>query len=305
MAVLGNIRNWVRHSILNSISIYERKGILKYIIVPIALALPPIVLHNAEVLGAIEFFNSHKYIRAIFGFWPLTYFVLHFLYMKFRPQLDIDAVRLMTLLDIIDDIIGSKIERFGKHAKRILDSDRHIEDAAIFREITQPSLQINHIVRGIWTFFRDELDDKQIELKVALAKMDDKHITEFVCFYPNDKGPFSKIVDLRVDHCCFSRALQKSGIIVIDNLAKMANLPVERSDFVFTSEENRDTEGSMICYPVRHRNLGNIPYVISVLVMKRNYFSIDYVKTYEFILDKFAKRIALEYGLLVLKEKVR
>ena len=59
----------------------------------------------------------------------------------------------------------------------------------------------------------------------------------------------------------------------------------------------------MLCYPVKLLNKGGIPYVISVLVGEKNFFNRRSEKRNEFILDQFAKRITLEYGLKLLKER--
>lgn len=58
-------------------------------------------------------------------------------------------------------------------------------------------------------------------------------------------------------------------------------------------------------YPVIHHYSDLIPYVITVVADKKNYFKIEKKKLYKWIFKHFAMRMGLEHSLLMLKNEVR
>ncbi|MCK5125313.1 MAG: hypothetical protein KAR42_03565 [candidate division Zixibacteria bacterium] len=284
--------------------IYDGSRILRLLIVPLILGVPPLLFAaNSNIPFLKTFFDNHTTLATICIFWPVLYLLFHYFIEICKPRVTVDLEQLMSLFAAIDYIMGAKIERFGNEAKSILSQQNMPTDDVIFQKITQPIKQIDKIVEFVWHFFRSRTSDKNIDFRVALARMGEKHIEKYEFFQPMDDGPISTVEDLQNDCCGFSRAKQRGKIIIIPDIQLSAAESGEKCNFVITSEENKKKVGSMICYPIRHRNLNSIPYVLSISASKKGYFDIDNKETYEFILSKFAKRLSLEYGLLVLKGK--
>lgn len=295
------MKKWVVKKYL----IYYNSRFIRLVIIPIVFAAPPLLVQATAVnTGLKKFFDSHTTLSLWATLWPLGYILFQFIDFSFKEYLPVDTEKLMSLFKTIDKVLGSKIERFGEQAKKILDSNKPVSGEVIFKRITQPKSQISKIANGIWYYFNLEANSSDNRIRVAIAKMGDKYISDWMVFVPEDDGPVGQIEKYQVDECGFSRAKEKGKILIIPDIQKAAKETTKKCNYVIVSEELKDEEGSMICYPVKHRNLNDTPYVISVWSSEKNYFKLAHEKAYDFILNKFAKRIALEHGLLVLKERV-
>ena len=58
----------------------------------------------------------------------------------------------------------------------------------------------------------------------------------------------------------------------------------------------------MICFPVYDDELHTVPFVINVKSSKKNHFTSAMKKRYNFILQRFSDRIAMENRLQIIKQ---
>jgi hypothetical protein len=280
---------------------YERSW-WRYIIVPLIVAAPPVFIGSSDNSAPIKaFFDGHENLKMICLFWPLILVLLNFMSHKLREFTPIAFNEVVTILELIDDIMGAKMERFGENAVKALEVPTPAEE--IFRRITQPESQIRLAARGLWYYFNLTRSSDQVKIRVALAIVEGKHINSFFCHIPDNHGPRSSVKSLQSDCSGFSRAISGRKMIVISDILKEGQK--KSGNFVVTDPSRADEDGSMICYPIEHRHLGTVPYVLSICASEKNYFKNADKEKYEFIISKFVERMVLEHSLKILREKAR
>lgn len=200
---------------------------------------------------------------------------------------------------MLDRPVGQKLIRFGKVAKRL--SKKGGEDAgAVFREITQPEIQIALLVESLYMFFLQEVESKE-ELKVTLARMKRAKIESFECFLPHGSGPKSNAATLQSPEATVNRAAKLKKPIVVADIA--AELRKKKNRQYAPGSGGSGNEGSMICYPVIDPELPNdVPFVITIKYFQKNHFTVTRRRRYEFVLQRFSERIAMENRLRIIKE---
>ena len=289
-------------------SLYNDYKIIKLFIIPLFIAIPPLLLPAGKYYNPLEiYFKNHQIMALCCQFWVIWIIIFQFINHFMEKYQPIDTRQALSLLEILENILGAKIERFGIEANKLLTGNKSPGGNTIFKRITQPEKQFAEIINGIWHFFKleSEAKGKKVKFRVALAKMGSRYIEEFTLFVPKHDGPLGVIEDYRVDNCGFTRAKDLKKILIIEDVIQSSKEEFTKSNYVIVSRQKNNENGSMICYPVYHRNLNDIPYVISVWVSEKHYFKLANEKTYDLIMNKFAQRIALEYGLLILKEGVK
>ena len=279
------------------------------LIIPLIIALPPSTIGASKFFPKIELFlNNYPYLKLACAFWPIILIPLNFLYESLKSKIDNKSVSLYEinlLFKITDHVVGKKTERFGIKYASIIKQNNLQEIEEIFNEITQPLLQINELIEGVWQFFEATKSDKDVIIKVALAQMKGEYIEDFVCFYPSNYGPRSAIEELQDSDSCFSKAKKTRRIVIVDDIRKESVRVKGKRNFIVTRPEFEPEDGSIICYPVIIRNTQEIPFVISIFASQKNCFRQKGRERYEIILKRFGQRIALEYCLLKIKERVK
>jgi hypothetical protein len=207
---------------------------------------------------------------------------------------------LMRLFVALDNVVGSKSDRFAKYAVESPD----VEPRSVFCEITQPERQMSCIVDAVYQFFEATKWDKSATFRVALAKMGPKHIEHFVWFDPRDKPPTGRVEDYQKDWCGFTKAKRQKHLLIVSDIAR--ELRKKKRHKSFADMEGGSRSGAMIVYPIWHRGTKGIDYCLSVLCSVPEYFQNNERDRayYADIMDKFAKRIELEHSLHLIKEKV-
>lgn len=262
---------------------------LKYAFVPMASSAGPIVL-------AVQTYRGRPTLALIIigALWPAAVAAVYGLLEQKPP---VSQRSLMQLLTVIDRAVGTKGERFGQ-AVMLCESRSHVEPGTIFEVITQPRIQIDKLVDGVWTFFDSTKTDPEVRFRVALAEMGSQYIQAFACFFPIDERPRSSLDSLQSEQCAFTVCMKKQALLVIEDIQKEGTRG-NAARFQVTDVTRRHEEGSMICFPIIHRVLDCTPFVLSVVANKRRYFRdrASNRKVYEYVMGIFAKRISLEYSL--------
>ena len=279
--------------------------------VPLIIAAPPAVYGASEHFENVKtFFVAHPNLKLLCVLWPLSLIPFSFLYTFIKSKVECGSISLKELnflFNIIDHVVGKKSERFADALEEIQNKRNKPQANEIFNKITQPKIQIDELVSGIWQFFEGskETIDKDTKIRVALAEMGIIHIEQFLCFYPSNEGPRSSEQSLKNDESCFSKAKKRRKMIIVNDIRAEAKKEKGKKCFIVTSAEFENEDGSLICYPVVIRKTKEVPYVISICASKKNFFKKNEKERYELILSRFSQRIALEYCLKTIKNKAK
>jgi len=212
------------------------------------------------------------------------------------------------LLAALDNIVGSKEQRFSKHLKTVRELPSTPTAGEVFGFITQPSRQLDELILGVYSTFDSLLRKQESEkyvLKVNLAAVDANcNIGSIRVHYPSNLPVRSSIDMLNSRNSAMKSAARGKRTIVIEST--LQEVARSKGSFVVTDESRADENGSLICYPVTHDALGGmVVFVISIHVNKPWLFRQKYAHTYIELLKPFALRINLEYSLMALKEIVQ
>lgn len=205
-----------------------------------------------------------------------------------------------TILVIMDNIVGSKEQRFSKEFKRIKGA-QNVEASDVFRNITQPEKQINELVFGIYSAF-DVLvrgTEKYI-LKVNIATILDEKVCDINFHYPNNHPVRSDPEDLNQKDSAITNAIKSKQPVIIDSILEESRKPKKR--FAVTDPSRADEDGSLICYPVVYDPTKQVIFVVSIHVDQPYVFKTRFKSSYETVMKAFVLRIKLEYSLMALKE---
>lgn len=208
------------------------------------------------------------------------------------------------LLRTLDNIVGSKEQRFSKHFKLISATAEPSNSSKVFDLITQPGQQLNELIQGIYStidFLLRQQEHSSYSLKVNLAAIDNNQCVKSIHFhYPSNHPVRSSLTALNDPNSAIRNAVRSRKIVVLDSIQ------VERlrakPRFVVTDDSRAEENGSLICYPVIYEPLNAVVFVISIHVDEPAAFKSKYARSYNELLKPFALRIKLEYALLALKE---
>lgn len=197
------------------------------------------------------------------------------------------------LLRALDYPVDKKMNHFLSVLRSAKDS---MTSGQVFQAITQPDKQLAEITRAIHIFFESlaKLQDEQIDFTTVLFKMDDGSPVEGWCYFPESKRPEQNL--LNDPKSLAANAAKNNGrTIIIQDIEKERKKPKSQ-----ISQHCPTEKGSAICYPIKSTHTKSIPLVLRITADKA-FFSSDNKVLYEKILDRFSKRILIEYALSELK----
>lgn len=208
------------------------------------------------------------------------------------------------LLGTLDNIVGAKEQRFSKILCELNSSENPVNASSVFKDITQPSQQMNELIKGIYSTV-DSLLRKQIEgkyvLKVNLATIDQhKNIKGINFHYPNNHPVRSPLTTLNSPRSAIKVAVNTRKMVVLESIYRES--VSSNSRFIVTDPSRAEEDGSLICQPVIYDALGVVVFVISIHVDQPGTFKPKFALSYNELLRPFELRIKLEYALLALKE---
>jgi len=280
----------------------DEKKWLSAVIIPMIIALPPSLVVACDFYPKFKtWLESHLAVQFVAVFWPILLVPCAMIWANLKEPVSISVAQLSLFLRIISHIVGKKVGRFHdfkvKHS-----SKKTIESHKIFSSITQPDDQMKEIVQGVWSYFEGTKRDSSVEIKVALVKMGQEHISKFECFYPSNKGPRFALKELQRSDSCFSTTKSLRTIVVIEDTKKETSKPKRR--FVALKGELADEEKSIICFPITEPDeVGHINFVLSICASKPMHFKESEKDVYTLILEHFSQRILLEVFLKEIKLK--
>ena len=282
------------------------------LIIPVCAALPVALI--AQASSAHPFpdwffvpFNAwlvaHPLTRMFLSWWVILLIPLSLVLSKVRDWLkgnhDLEQRELLTLQRMLDRPVGQKLNRFGRVAKRLVGGAKE-DVGAVFREITQPEIQIELLLESLYMFFGHDVESKD-DLKVTLARMRKGRIVAFERFLPLGDGPKSNPENLKSPDAAVNRAGKEKKTIIVNDIAK--ELGRKKNRQCVAGGNGSSNQGSMICFPVIDPELSDdVPFVITIKYFETNHFTAAKRRRYEFVLQRFSERIAMENRLRIIKE---
>lgn len=208
------------------------------------------------------------------------------------------------LLRALDNIVGSKEQRFSKQLKSVTEAGSQLTASSVFNHITQPNQQLTELMQGVYSTFDYLLRQQELgayALKVNLAAIDNNQCIKAIHFhYPSNHPVRSTLAALNNPNSAIRSSVRAQKIVVIDSIQLESARP--KPQFVITEASQSDEDGSLICYPVIYEPLNAVVFVISIHVDRPSAFKSKFARSYVELLKPFALRIKLEYALLALKE---
>jgi len=199
------------------------------------------------------------------------------------------------MIEVFDEVVGKKMMRFGEVAHAISTYKEEEKFERAFKTITQPRVQMHHLIEGIYKIISLDVPQPK-ELKITLAKMEHGLIAEYAYFLPSGNHP-TPAAELRHLDSTFSTACRDERMVIVEDLKEEGKKEVDRK---YRPAGPHD-KGSLICLPVPHGPKVEYPYVISIKHPKPRVFTEAFRDRYNEILLPFAKRIAMEHSLLLIR----
>jgi hypothetical protein len=286
----------------------DSRSWVKTFIIPLVVTLPPIALAQKNWDKDWEaFLKDHTGLRWSLLAWPVVLVAASFAYQKLKPSKKVTTLDFEELLEVLRRIVATKVDRFAEALEKL----KHTDDfraKKVFTTITQPDTQIHSIVAGIYQYFEAtrpaSIPAAELRIRVCLAGMGEKYISNFAHFFPPGTDPRSGLEHLQRDDAGFTRAKEQKQTVVVEDFIKESTAGHERC-FTVTHDSRRNENGSMICHPVIIRKSGEVPYVISICSAKPGYFKKADADYYAGVLEHFTQRITLEFFLKKLKGNIK
>ena len=206
----------------------------------------------------------------------------------------------VAILDVIGKILEGKQERFLKKTKEALDNNW--TPGKTFNEITKPDQQLALLTYGAREIF-SYLFKSEVDFRVGLMRIKEDKPVEWCYFIPKEKPPKTTIEELKDQDSSIKKALQKRGMLIIDDIQKELRKPDGTKKFINGSTTESD-EGSILTLPIYCPNTCQAIYVLSIFGNKKNALTNKNRDLYEWVLSNFVSRIILEHHLLIMKDGV-
>lgn len=279
----------------------------------VVVGLPPSVLGYSLLSASFDlplrselnrWLGAHPFFVIAFVVWPYTFGTIFELFDRFLEEMgepnELKKEEWAAVFTAIQDIVGRKTNRFGAFVTHMQRQEVSSEEA--FRAITQPEEQMKSMLSALHSLFRLLLGGKA--LKIVLAEMSDGQPQKWFWFMPNDDPPSNSILGDRSRNTAYAHATELKRYYIIPDIEKhIRRKGSKRRHYCATGDPERDC-GSLICYPVFHRETDRIVYVLSIKAPQPNLITSDFYERYRFVFDAFVKRILLEYNLKLIKDTI-
>lgn len=203
-----------------------------------------------------------------------------------------------------DEVVGRKERRFSAKVSGLRNCSQKdgCDPGSVFGEITQPRAQLDRLTQGVWRLFHTLLTTntrgRGPDLRADVFVVKNGKVTASMCHFPSNRGVGTPSAVLSRKNSGVMSAVRSGKIVVVESTADEMQKVNPRYVAGYGSE--RDTDGSLICYPVTLVDT-DVVMVISLLYGKPRMFLNKYEQAYKDILESFALRMRLEYSLLALK----
>lgn len=211
-------------------------------------------------------------------------------FLTYKKQFDNEKTTeniLIALLAHLDTVVSVKNKRFYDYSKQVTKA----RGSAVFKEITQPILQIQEIIKNISSFFEHIKSDTTIKCSLLRVKPNNT-IEHFICL---DGQPTADDSIINQKSSTASNCLQTKSMVVVEN--------TDKKDALFAHAHGATSSNkSIICYPIKKGK--QVEFIISITSRMEKCFNNAEIKKYEYILEQFGKRIVLESYLNQIKETI-
>lgn len=306
--------NWAR-TLARSFVKFSESWFIKTIARPILFILPPTLATAAATRQGLQteianllpekaaaFINESALIIlvGVYVYVVATKSAYSLIKQYSKPAKEITTADLIAINKAIEIVVTDKYRRLSQEARKATGSPM-LNPGQVFKKITLPETQIKLTINGIRSVF-EHLDQTGSLLRVGLIRIADGKPTEWIAFEPMSHPPRTSAPQLSAPSSTVSATLKCKRIVVVEDIqAELAIKNKEKRKFLASNTQPTD-QGSQLCYPVIHASTGKIEYIITIASDKKLALQESHKELYEWILEQFALRIALEHSLLLLRE---
>jgi|26BtaG_2_1085354.scaffolds.fasta_scaffold06363_3 hypothetical protein len=205
----------------------------------------------------------------------------------------------ITLVTALERPVGKKRERFAEEVDNFLrlKSSKYTTNK-VFKAITKPEEQSKLILEALEDFFRHAYEE--LDFKVGLMAIKDDEVDDWKYFLPRNSPPRTSLEDLRRKESTISRCISSMQTEIIPDvkkeITKQKNGVTIDTRYVKGATSDKE-DWSQICYPIISVTTKKVIYVITIAASQKNFFKQSERKNFEWVLEKFAIRLALEHSL--------
>lgn len=210
----------------------------------------------------------------------------------------------LVVLQKIESVVVEKRKRFADIAKRYVNTPgtQQPRHKRIFEDITHPDKQIELLIEALRDCLIAIYPNETI--KVALMRVVNSNIEDWVCHSPYDTRPRTSINQLKDPNSTFSKCIKENKIIIVANTQNEIQKPPGADIMYIQGQSDPSEKWCQVCAPIHSINSNGIIFIISIAIKRENVIVPENVAYLEWILSFFKTRLALEHSLDQLKKKV-
>ncbi|WP_180163321.1 hypothetical protein [Acinetobacter sp. YH12069] len=210
----------------------------------------------------------------------------------------------VVLLETIETVVEEKRKRFAKAVEELLQEGQSQPTAStVFKNITQPEEQIKNIIKALEVCYKTLYPN--VYFKIALMEVENNTLKKWAYFLPYTARPNTCIDELRSSESAISQALITKNIVVVDDVQKEL-VKTENKKYIKGSTKLNEN-WSQLCYPIKSITSNEVIFIVCIAAKEANFFQSnqEFLGSYEWLLNFFSSRLALEHSLAELKGKAR
>lgn len=219
-------------------------------------------------------------------------------YDKLSKQYDIT----IKVLEQLEKVVIEKRQLLALASKEYLSTPQTPNYKTVFIRIAQPEKQIKLLIESLHDCIKSIYPNEF--LKVALVRVKNGQLDDWVCHSPYNTTPRTTIDQLKHPDSTFSRVLSmKKMIIVADTQTEIQK---QNSSDIMYIQGNTDPSESwcQVCVPIHSINSNEAIFIISIAIKAANVISPENEKFLEWLFKFFISRLALEHSLKEIKERI-
>lgn len=209
------------------------------------------------------------------------------------------------LLAALERPVNKKRERFAKEVDNFVRSKTtKYTTNNVFKAITKPEDQSKLILEALELFFKHTYED--IEFKIGLMSIKNNSVDTWKYFLPLNRPPRTSLDELRRPESTISRCIKSMQIEIVQDVRKEISKQQQgvNDATCYVKGATSETEDwSQLCYPLISVTTKEVIYVITIAASQKKFFKNNEKKHFEWVLERFAIRLALEHSLECLLEK--
>ncbi len=210
----------------------------------------------------------------------------------------------LVVLQKIEDVVIAKRKRCAALALKYVNTPavQQPKHKTLFDGLTHPEQQIELIIESLRDCLLAIYPNETI--KVALMRVVNSTIEDWVCHSPYDTKPRTSIVELRDPNSTFSKCIKQNKIIIVADTQNEIQKPSGADIMYIKGQSDPSEKWCQVCAPIHSINSNSIIFIISIAIKRENVIVQENVAYLEWILGFFKSRLALEHSLYQLKKKV-